>query len=297
MSKDAVCRKEDLTNLRPEHATFVGIDSDGCVFDTMEAKQKLCFHPLIVAHWRLEPVEKQLRETAEFVNLYSRHRGTNRFAALLLTFDLLRRRPEVPASGVALPGFPSLRRFCDSGLPLSNASLERVARETGDAELAAVLAWSEAVNRAIARTVTDAPPFPGARESLAAIAAQSDAICISQTPAEALAREWRRHGLTEYVRIIAGQELGAKTEHLRLAAAGRYPPGNVLVIGDAPGDLRAARDNQALFYPINPGDEAGSWERFRREAYGRFLGRDYAGAYEEALVSAFEKLLPETPNW
>lgn len=289
--------RDALTNFQPAHATLVGIDSDGCVFDTMEAKQKLCFHGLIVAHWGLEPIEKQVRETAEFVNLYSRHRGTNRFLSLVLTFDLLRKRPEVQAAGIALPDFTSLRLFCESGRPMSNAALEASARQTGDPELASVLAWSKAVNKAIEQTVTHAPLFKWVAESLEQIQAGSDAICISQTPAETVVREWRRHGLLGYVRAIAGQELGTKTEHLRLAAAGHYPPGNVLVIGDAPGDLKAARDNRSHFYPINPGQEAVSWERFHREAYPRFLRAEYDGRYAAALIAEFNRLLPEKPPW
>lgn len=33
------------------------------------------------------------------------------------------------------------------------------------------------------------------------------------------------------------------------------------MIGDAPGDLKAARGNGALFFPVNPGDEEESWKR------------------------------------
>ena len=62
MPGERVYTKQDLLNLKPAHSTFVGIDSDGCVFDTMEIKQKKCFHKLIVAHWRLEPIAKYVRE-------------------------------------------------------------------------------------------------------------------------------------------------------------------------------------------------------------------------------------------
>ncbi len=297
MTKSILFTKDDLVNLKPTHATFVGIDSDGCVFDTMEIKQKQCFHKLIVSHWRLEPIEKQVRETAEFVNLYSRHRGNNRFLSLLLTFDLLGDRPEVKTSGVKLPGRKALNSFCDSGLPLANSTLEEMAQQTGNAELAAILAWSRAVNREIEKTVTNVSPFKGVPESLQKIGANSDAICVSQTPTEALVREWRQHGLLGYVKAIAGQELGTKTEHLRLATAGRYKHDNILVIGDAPGDLKAARENQSHFYPINPGHEAWSWERFHQEAYARFLRQEYGGRYETRLIEEFDKLLPETPPW
>jgi len=86
--------REDLLGFVPTFGTFVGIDSDGCVFDTMEVKQKDHFHPLIIKTWGLEAIEPQLRQAAEFVNLYSKWRGQNRFPALLQVFDLLHEWPE-----------------------------------------------------------------------------------------------------------------------------------------------------------------------------------------------------------
>ena len=297
MNKALVFTQDDLTKFKPEHETFVGIDSDGCVFDTMEIKQKQCFHKLIVAHWHLEPIEKYVREAAEFVNLYSKYRGQNRFPCLLRSIDLLRDRPEVMASAIKLPEFNSLKKFIDSGLPMGNPALEKTVQETGDPELAAILAWSKAVNNEIEKIVTNVPPYKWVLESLQKIKAHSDAICVSQTPTEALIREWQQHHLMEYVKIIAGQELGTKTEHLRLATSGRYSPDNILMIGDAPGDFKAAKGNQAHFYPINPGHETASWERFYTEAYDKFLRHEYDGPYETALMAEFEKLLPDTPPW
>ena len=61
--------------------------------------------------------------------------------------------------------------------------------------------------------------------------------------------------------------------------------------------MRAARANDALFYPINPGQEDASWERFYEEAAHRFFDGTYAGAYETAVIAEFEQLLPETPPW
>lgn len=289
--------RDDLTGLKPAHDSFVGVDSDGCVFPTMEIKQKQCFHGLIVSQWRLEPIERQVRETAEFVNLYSRHRGQNRFPCLLLTFDLLAQRPEVRASGVALPPTARLRAFVQSGRPLGNPELERVVAETHDPELAAVLKWSQDVNAAVARTVRHIRPFPGVQESFDALRRHSDVICVSQTPAEALLREWEENDMLDWVAAIAGQELGTKAEHLTLAAKGKYPDDRILMIGDALGDLRAARAVSACFFPIDPGHEAASWERFHREAYARFRNGTYRGAYEDALIARFEALLPETPPW
>ena len=76
---------------------LIGIDSDGCAFDTMELKHKECFIPNIIHHWGLKGVSKYAREAAEFVNLYSKTRGVNRFPALIEVFRLLNKRPEVVA--------------------------------------------------------------------------------------------------------------------------------------------------------------------------------------------------------
>jgi len=297
MNKIPVFKKDDLIYFKPQHKSFVGIDSDGCVFPTMEIKQKQCFHTVIIEHWGLQKIEPYVRETAEFVNLYSLHRGQNRFPCLCLVFDLLGNRPEVIHSGVKLPDLTSLKAFIDSGLPLAHPALESQAKATNDPALASVLQWSLAVNETIAQTVKNVPPFPFARESLEKINTQSDAICVSQTPTEALVREWEENQLMGFVKVIAGQELGTKTDHLRMATEQRYRPEKVLMIGDALGDLNAALGVKACFFPINPGHEADSWELFYTEAYDQFLNGTYIGTYEHKLIAEFRQLLPETPPW
>ena len=287
----------DLQSFPKRHDTLVGIDSDGCVFDTMTAKQREHFHPFIIRFWELDVCADALRACADFVNLGSRTRGSNRFPALLRVFELLADHPGAKASGAALPATAALRAYVRSGLPLGNASLKAEADRTGDPELARILAWSLALNADIAANMRPVPPFVWAKRALERIRAASDALVVSQTPEEALVKEWNLHGLRGYVSFIAGQELGTKAEHLRLASSGRYAPGRILLIGDAQGDLAAAREAGVCFYPINPGAEEASWERFCAEAYDRFLSGTYAGEYEQTLTAAFAALLPDTPPW
>ncbi|SRR6266404_616408 len=298
----SAARAEALADLQPRHGFFVGLDSDGCVFDSMEIKHKECFCPNIIRYWRLQPVSKYAREAVEFINLYSKWRGTNRWPALILTFDLLRQRPEVQARHAAIPEAASVRGFIASGKPLSNDGLqqyiaEQPRAEHPDAELENALEWSRAVNRSIEEIVFGLPPFPYVRESLEFLRQNADTVVVSQTPTEALMREWEEHKLEGYVRAIAGQELGTKKQHLKVATAGKYGPGRVLMVGDAPGDLEAARANGALFFPINPGHEEKSWERFYNEGVHAFLDGKFAGAYEAGLIAEFEALLPATPPW
>jgi phosphoglycolate phosphatase-like HAD superfamily hydrolase len=287
-----------LAELEPQHPFFIGIDSDGCAFDTMEIKHKECFAPNTIKYWNLQPVSKYAREAAEFVNLYSKWRGINRWPALVMVFDLLRERPEVRARGVQPPEAPCIRAFiADSAFPKSNDGLQAYMSEYPDPELDQAMAWSTGVNASIADMVHGVPPFPYVRQSLSLLADKADMIVVSATPLDALAREWEEHDIARYVRVIAGQEMGSKALHLQLAARGKYEPDHILMIGDAPGDLKAARTNNALFYPVNPVHEEESWQQFYDEAVHKFLAGQYAGNYENRLVAQFEKLLPEVPPW
>jgi phosphoglycolate phosphatase-like HAD superfamily hydrolase len=286
-----------LAEMAAKHEFFVGIDSDGCAFDTMEIKHKECFTPNIIGYWGLQAVSKYAREASEFVNLYSKFRGINRWPALVKVFDLLTDRPEVIARKTSIPKATHLREFIASGFALSNDGLKKYMQEHPSAELDLGLAWSEAVNKTIGEMVHGVPPFPFLRESLMGLQSFADMVVVSATPTEALEREWEEHDIAKFARIIAGQEMGTKKVHLALGAKGKYADDHILMIGDAPGDMEAARANGALFFPINPGHEDESWERFYTQGMQRFQTGSYAGAYEAGLIADFEKLLPSTPPW
>ncbi len=286
-----------LKALPRRHDFFIGIDSDGCVFDSMEIKHKECFCPALIKHFNLQAASKYAREVWEFVNLYSRDRGCNRFFAIQKALQLLGEREEVARRGLKVRGIPALDAWLKEESKLGNPALEAKVRLTNDAGLAKALAWSREVNQRVEDLVRNVPPLPMVRESLEKVRAQADVIVVSQTPTEALQREWREHGLSGLVNLIAGQEAGTKTEHVRFATGGRYGAGKVLMIGDAPGDLRAAKDNRALFFPIVPGGEAVSWRRFFEEGSDRFFNGTYAGGYQEQLIEEFARALPESPPW
>src|SRR5262249_43044186 len=150
--------------------------------------------------------------------------------------------------GSRIPQANTVRDFIASGKPLSNDGLKTYMADHPDAELEHALRWSKAVNDAVAHIVHNLPPFPYVRESLELVQKKADAVVVSATPTEALLKEWDEHKINKYVRAIAGQELGTKKQHLKLAAGGKYPADRVLMIGDALGDLEAARGNNALFF-------------------------------------------------
>ena len=170
---------------------FIGIDSDGCAFDTMEVKHKECFIPNIIKFYGLAAVAKFARETAEFLNLYSKWRGINRFPGLVLLMDMLADRVEVLRRHPRLPALQSLRAWISAETRLSNPAPAAKVKETGDADLELALRWSEAVNRSISEIVVEVPPFPLVRESLESMQGKADVMVVSATPGEALSASGR----------------------------------------------------------------------------------------------------------
>lgn len=284
-----------MYQITPKHDFLVGIDSDGCAFDSMELKHKECFIPNIINHYELQAISKYAREAAEFVNLYSKSRGINRFPALIETVEWLQRRPEVAARGVTLEVPPALRQWVETETKLGNPALEKAVAETSDPDLSHALKWSQAVNDDIAAMVRGVPPFPGVRACLEKFSEQADVLVVSATPNEALRAEWAEHDIAKYVTEICGQESGNKKE--TLSNASKYSADHVLMIGDAPGDYKAAQANDCLFYPINPDGEEASWQRLLEEGIERFFAGTFAREYQQQLLDEFDRCLPENPPW
>ncbi len=288
---------EILKKIKATKEFFIGIDSDGCAFDTMEIKHKECFCPNAILHWEMQNISKYARDAWDFVNLYSKTRGCNRYLALIRVVELLAERKEVIARNAKLPNISALVEWTKVETKLGNKTLAEYLEKTKDPVLEQALKWSEAVNEDIAEMVHGIPPFPFMRESIEKLSVKADAMVISQTPVEALTREWEENDIKKYVSIIAGQEFGTKTEHLKFGAKGKYDDDKILMIGDAPGDMKAAKANGVLFYPINPGHEEASWERFYNEALDKFFAGEYKGSYEEKVIEEFEDYLPVEPWW
>src|SRR6266850_6103933 len=169
-----------LKDFQPTKEFFIGIDSDGCVFDSMEIKHKECFAPMFIKHFGLQAVSKYAREVWDFVNLYSKTRGANRFPALVRALNVLRERPQVTARAVKVPDTRALDEWIQRETKLGNATLNTEVKN-GNKGLEQVKRWSDAVNAQIEDIVKGVPPFPLVRECLEKINGKADAMCISQT--------------------------------------------------------------------------------------------------------------------
>jgi phosphoglycolate phosphatase-like HAD superfamily hydrolase len=196
-----------------------------------------------------------------------------------------------------VPSAKPLIEWTKKETKLGNPTLKKYAAEVNDAFITQTLEWSLKVNEDIEKMVFGITPFPFVKECLDKLEQKADAMVVSQTPYEALKREWEENKIDHHLRMIAGQEHGTKSEHLRYAARGKYPDEKILMIGDANGDLKAARSNGVLFFPINPGKEEESWEKLYKEGLDKFFSGTFKGGYEDELIMEFETYLPEHPNW
>ncbi len=289
---------QPLVDIVPTSKYFVGIDSDGCAMDAMDIKHLECFTPAYIQAWDLQPVSTLARETAVFVNLGSITRGLNRWLALRQLLNLLRDRVEVAERGVTIPEYPELDAFIASEYPLSDKGLAAFAAANPSETVDRMIAWGDDVNKRIGDMVHGAGPFPGVREAMQAMQdAGVDQIVVSATPVHSLEYEWNAHDLAKFMKVIAGQEMGSKAEHVQYGAKGKYDDDKIMLIGDAPGDRDAAAKAECLYYPILPGNEKFSWKRFKEEALGKFLDGTFAGEYQQALIDEFNSYLPGEVPW
>ena len=292
-------RGEDMSGERlftPQHDYLVCIDSDGCVFDTMEIKHKECFCPAYIEYFGLQAVSKYARDAWEFANLYSAWRGVHRLPVMLKSLDLLEKRKEVIERGFTPPRMQALRDYIAEGRPLNNAGLEAYLAEHPEAEeIRTTLDWSNETNARINRMVHGVPPFPHVRQSLERLSAVADIVIVSATQQLSLEREWSENGLLHLVSMVCGQESGSKKEIIA-RLMGEYSPDRVLMIGDAPGDRRAAEASGVLFYPICPDREAQSWAAFGA-CFDALLAGSYRQELQPELIAHFETLLPTKPGW
>ena len=290
----------DLHNHKPNKDFFVGMDSDGTVFDSMELKHKDCFVGSLIRMFDLAPITHEIHMVWNYVNIFSKTRGTNRFKALILTFNYLREMDRVKQLQIQLPMLKALEDWINESKSLSNESLIDLIVDLPVSEklvINTVLEWSEEVNRVVKETVFNLPPMEGALNALASLMPHADIVVISNTPLDTLLREWSENNIISKVLYIGGQETGTKTEMLLCAAKDKYEYSKILIIGDSPGDLTAAKNINALFYPILPTREYYSWEVFNAESCNDFLNGEYVGHNEKTQIDRFESILKTTPTW
>ncbi len=272
---------------------LVCVDSDGCVMDTMTVKHKKCFGPCMIELWELSRWRDEILESWDNVNLYSMTRGINRFKGLALALR------EINGKYKPIIGIEALEKWVATSPALSNDELKKAIDTCTDSEgkscLEMALKWSQNVNKAIDNlSEEEKQPFEGALEGLKRAHEFADIAVVSSANRKAVEDEWGIHGLLEHVDYVMCQDNGSKADCIAQMIKMGYKPKNIVMVGDAPGDLDAAKKNGVSFFPILVNHESLSWTNFKNEGvmalkYGfeDDEGEEEEGDYQQMLIEDF----------
>ncbi len=261
---------------------LVCVDSDGCAMDTMDVKHFRCFGPCMVDEWELSEWKDEILHRWNEINLYTITRGINRFKGLALALS------EINARYRVIDGVDWLIEWAENAPELSNGALKTLIERNPDITIyAKALSWSIKVNEAINSLPDEAKlPFPMAKEALEFAHGQADVAIVSSANLGAVLEEWEQHGLLEQVDVVMSQNDGSKAYCIGELLKKGYDKENIIMCGDAPGDLAAAEKNGVFFFPILVRKEKESWEEFISEGLNRLLNGSYA-EYGEAKKQEF----------
>lgn len=260
---------------------LICIDSDGCVMDTMNIKHIECFGPCMVKEWNLDTYANDILLRWNQINLYSKTRGINRFKGLMIALE------EIDKAYKKVEDLESLRKWVNSTNELSNASLKKEIEKRDNICLKKSLAWSMAVNQAIQNIPQEKIlPFQGSKEGIKLAHNDCDVAIVSSANQEAVVEEWTKHGLMKDVDILLSQSDGTKAYCIQKLLECGYKKEHVIMVGDAPGDMEAAKENNIYFYPILAGKEEQSWAKLE-DVLGHLINGTFSVNIQEQLIKEF----------
>lgn len=261
---------------------LICVDSDGCAMDTMDIKHIKCFGPCMVEEWGLQEWGEAILKRWNDINLYTITRGINRFKGLAMALK------EINESYTRIEDVEILDRWVEESDELSNGALERAIAENDSIVLKKALSWSKSVNENITKLPFEVKkPFEGVKEGLAYAHEVADVAIVSSANLDAVVEEWELYGLLDHVDIIMAQNVGSKAFCIQELLKKGYDPANVMMTGDAKGDLDAAKKNGVFYYPILVRHEKESWDEFKATAVDKLTAGAYAGVYQEEKLNAF----------
>ena len=270
-----------------KHRHFlVCVDSDGCAMDTMNCKHIHSFGPRMVDEWGLGKWRDDILKRWNDINLYQVTRGINRFKGLAMALT------EIDEKYTHIPGIAAFSEWCKTthalSMPALAEAIDAAPQGEGRSCLEKALNWSRAVNESINALPDELKvPFDGAKEGLMAAHAFADVAIVSSANREAVLEEWEKFGLIPNTDIMLTQDIGSKAYCIARMLEFGYDKEKTLMVGDAMGDLDAARQNGVYYFPILPGKEAESWHELVSEGLSRLAEGSFGGAYQEKKIQEF----------
>lgn len=261
---------QDIENYQKRKQFLVCVDSDGCAMDTMDIKHKKCFGPCLIEVWNLQQWEEEILDRWYEINLYSELRGINRFKGLAIALK------EINEKYIVIEALESFLNWVEETKELSNESLMEQISKNRTVCLEKALQWSDNLNKKIKDLLPQEKiPFENVKEVLKQVHQYADIAIVSSANYEAVREEWSENGLLDHIDLLLSQNIGSKSHCIHELLGKGYDTNQVIMIGDAPGDEKAAEENHVLFYPILVKQEAESWNEFSEHVFGKFLQQDF----------------------
>jgi len=273
----------NLQSFKKNKDYLVCIDSDGCAIDSMNIKHINCFGPRMIDEWDLHNWSADILARWNYINLYSLTRGINRFKGLVIALK------EIDSKYVKIDDLDSFKIWVETTDELSNNSLAKAIENDPDSIcLKKALSWSIRVNESIKMLPEDEVlPFKNVKQALMFVHDKADIAIVSSANIGAIMDEWERHGLLQYVDLVLAQNSGSKAYCIQELVKKGYDKNNVVMCGDAPGDLDAAKVNGVFYFPIKVRHEDESWNEFISIGFDKLLDGTYRGAYQNEKIDEF----------
>ena len=260
---------------------LVCIDSDGTVMDSMTIKHKKCFGPLFLETFNILTHKNEILDYWNDVNLYKQTRGINRFQGLVKGLEYAK------TFGYEFEGFEEFKNWVLKTKEFSERLLkEEIEKVSNNSCLKLALEWSKKVNLSI-QALPIASPFKGVKEAIKYINESVDVIGVSSANREAVEEEWSKHNIKKYFKAIACQDSGSKKKIIHDALLLGYDRELTIMVGDALGDYKAAKENGIRFFPIIPQREEYSWKKLKDEGIKKLVNYQFDDDYQQQLIDEF----------
>lgn len=277
--------REELKDYTKKKEYLICMDSDGCVMDTMEVKHMRCLAPCLVHIWELEEFRDEMLHLWRDINMLSQYRGVNRFKALAIVLKNIHENYQ------RIEGLDEYVAWVESAIELSPETLEPAYEASGNICMKKALEWSSMVNQAMAMVPEHKKvPFDGVEEALEAVHEDVDIVIVTAANRTEVEKEWKNAHIDQYTDFLMSQETGIKSECLKGLVDKGYAPDHVMMIGDAPADLEAAKEAGVMFYPVLAARESESWKDFP-DVVKCFTEGNFTEEVQEEWIHKFYKNL------